>query len=113
MSIAVESFEMLHEMHGSEATRRSPAGVETCGIRCLWVEDRTDRDYDQKAERTSRTGMLTVLVDEVDYEAGEQWQVNGEWWQVQRHPNLDSGLRMIYVRRDDKVRTVGSREQIL
>jgi hypothetical protein len=112
-SIAIEGFEFLYEMHGIEVTRRSPAGVETCGVRCLWVEDRVDRDFDLKGERTARTGMLTVLVEEVDYEVGEQWYVNGEWWQVQRNPNHDSGLRMIYVRRDDKVRTVSSREHIL
>jgi len=113
MSIAVEGFEMLYEMSGITVTRRSPAGVDTTGVRCLWVEDRVDRDFDLKGERTLRTGMLTVVVEEVPYEVGEQWLVNGELWQVQRTPNLDSGLRMIYVRRDDKVRTVSSREHIL
>ncbi|HEY0982677.1 hypothetical protein [Schlesneria sp.] len=112
-SVAVEGWENLWGVHGIEATRRRPDGTEECGVRCLFVEDRVDRDFERSAERTQRTGMVTVLVEEVEYEPGEQWIINDEVWQVQRLPNLDSGLRMIYLRRDDKVRTVSSREQII
>jgi len=117
VSFVLDSFNTLYDQHGTDVTRRPPNGAsdgsqDQTAIPSLFTEERVDRSYDPTGERTMRTATLTV-VNTVDYAWGEQWQVNGEWWQVERSPLINAELRILALRRDDKVKTTVSRGHIL
>lgn len=112
MSMALEALDCLLDDHPTavSVTSPAPANVVTANISAVWAEDRIERSYTEKGERTMRTGTLIIRDgDAPAYAFGEQWTVEGDLWQVEALPHTDNSIRIMNLRRDDKIKTSGSR----
>ena len=114
MSTALDSFLVLISSgHGTCVTRTYSSGNVTYDIQGIWEEDHIDREYSVHAERTARTGLLTVMSCDLPYDPNETWTINEEVWQVAKRPHTEKGLRLLSLRRDEKVRTASSRGHMI